>query len=159
MIPLDSRTCLMLLNRLIVFIAICILGTCSSFQYAPKEPLKVKTLNVSAELSLKNRHYLNRFFIVDPKSTNILSIQFNELENNYSYSSSSVKPTQSIINIQAEVIFNNNQMSSISFKEISQRSIPILESNPVANTQLKREYLELMHREIINKIYLKLSTQ
>lgn len=97
--------------------------------------------------------------MVDPESTNTLSIEFNELQDNYSYSSDSVKPTQATVNIQAEVIFSKNQMGSISFKEISQRSIPILESNPVANTQLKREYLDLMHREIINKIYLKLSAQ
>lgn len=149
----------MLHNRLIAYVSIFLLCACSSFQYVSQEPLKFKTLNVSAELSLKNKQYLNRFFMVDPESTNTLSIEFNELQDNYSYSSDSVKPTQATVNIQAEVIFSKNQMGSISFKEISQRSIPILESNPVANTQLKREYLDLMHREIINKIYLKLSAQ
>jgi hypothetical protein len=55
------------------------------------------------------------------------------------------------------VILKNRDTEVLkSFNVISQWSIPISQFNPVANTQLERDFKDLMHREILDKIYLNL---
>jgi len=92
-----------------------------------------------------------------PESENILKISIQEIPKNFSYSSNSVKPTQASIKIEASVILENQNNEVLqSFNVISQRSIPIAQFNPVATTQLERDFEDLMHREILDKIYLNL---
>ena len=54
------------------------------------------------------------------------------------------------------ILENQNNEVLQSFNVISQRSIPIAQFNPVATTQLERDFEDLMHREILDKIYLNL---
>jgi hypothetical protein len=117
----------------------------------------VQKIEFSKDISIQNSQYLKRLFEVSPTSENFLQISIQDKPKNFSYSSNSVKPNQAYIKIEASVILKNRENEVLkSFNVISQRSIPISQFNPVANTQLERDFEDLMHREILDKIYLNL---
>ncbi|MEK9650138.1 MAG: hypothetical protein VW146_04215 [Gammaproteobacteria bacterium] len=101
--------------------------------------------------------YVEKIFSINAKSYNILKIEIEDFPKNFSYSSDSVKPTQTLLKIEATATLQNqNNNSQESFTVFSQRTIPISQFNPIANNQLERDYQDLMHREILDKIYLQL---
>jgi hypothetical protein len=117
----------------------------------------MQKIEFSKDISIQNSQYLKRLFVVSPTSENILQISIQDKPKNFSYSSNSVKPNQAYIKVEASVILKNRENEVVkSFDVISQRSIPISQINPVANTQLERDFEDLMHREILDKIYLNL---
>jgi len=147
----------MLRSKLFLCIAFLVLCSCANIQLADLSQIPVHKIEISKDISIQNSQYLKRLFLVSPESENILKISIQEIPKNFSYSSNSVKPTQASIKIEASVILENQNNEVLqSFNVISQRSIPIAQYNPVANTQLERDFEDLMHREILDKIYLNL---
>ena len=147
----------MLQSKLFIYIAFVALCSCTNFQSTDSLQISVQKIELSKDISILNSQYLKRLFFLSPTSGNILKISLQEMPKNFSYSSNSVKPTQAFIKIEASVILENQNNEVLkSFTVISQRSIPVSQFNPIANTQLERDFEDLMHREIIDKIYLKL---
>ncbi len=147
----------MLRSNLLLFITFVVISSCANFQHTDLSQIAVQKIEFSKDISIQNSQYLKRLFVVSPTSENILQISIQDKPKNFSYSSNSVKPNQAYIKIEASVILKNRENEVLkSFDVISQRSIPISQFNPVANTQLERDYEDLMHREILDKIYLNL---
>ena len=147
----------MLHSKLLLFITFITICSCANFQHTNLSQIPVQKIEFSKDISIQNSQYLKSLFSVSPTSENILQINIQEKPKNFSYSSNSVKPTQAYIKIEASVILKNQNNKVLkSFNVISQRSIPISQFNPVANTQLERDLEDLMHREILDKIYLNL---
>ena len=147
----------MLRSNLFLCITFLALYSCANIQLADLSQIPVRKIEISKDISIQNSQYLKRLFLVSPENENILKISIQEIPKNFSYSSNSVKPTQAFIKIEASVILENQNNEVLqSFNVISQRSIPIAQYNPVANTQLERDFEDLMHREILDKIYLNL---
>ena len=147
----------MLHSKLLLFITFITICSCANFQHTDLSKIPVQKIEFSKDISIQNSQYLKRLFSVSPESENILKISVQEIPKNFSYSSNLVKPTQAYIKIEASVILKNQNNEVLkSFNVISQRSIPISQFNPVANTQLERDLEDLMHREILDKIYLNL---
>ena len=147
----------MLHSKLLLFITFITICSCANFQHTDLSQIPVQKIEFSKDISIQNSQYLKSLFSVSPTSENILQINIQEKPKNFSYSSNSVKPTQAYIKIEASVILKNQNNKVLkSFNVISQRSIPISQFNPVANTQLERDLEDLMHREILDKIYLNL---
>ena len=154
---LDLGISLMLRSNLLLFITFVVICSCASFQHTDLSRIPVQKIEFSKDISIQNSQYLKRLFVVSPTSENILQISIQDKPKNFSYSSNSVKPNQAYIKIEASVILKNRENEVLkSFNVMSQRSIPISQFNPVANTQLERDYEDLMHREILDKIYLNL---
>ncbi len=147
----------MLRSNLLLFIIFVVICSCANFQHTDLSQISLQKIEFSKDISIQNSQYLKRLFVVSPTSENILQISIQDKPINFSYSSNSVKPNQAYIKIEASVILKNRENEVLkSFNVISQRSIPISQFNPVANTQLERDYEDLMHREILDKIYLNL---
>ncbi len=147
----------MLRSNLLLFIIFVVICSCANFQHTDLSQISLQKIEFSKDISIQNSQYLKRLFVVSPTSENILQISIQDKPKNFSYSSNSVKPNQAYIKIEASVILKNRENEVLkSFDVISQRSIPISQFNPVANTQLERDYEDLMHREILDKIYLNL---
>ena len=147
----------MLRSNLLLFITFVVICSCANFQHTDLSRIPVQKIEFSKDISIQNSQYLKRLFVVSPTSENILQISIQDKPKNFSYSSNSVKPNQAYIKIKASVILKNRENEVLkSFNVISQRSIPISQYNPVANTQLERDFEDLMHREILDKIYLNL---
>ncbi len=147
----------MLRSNLLLFITFVVICSCANFQHNDLSQIAVQKIEISKDISIQNSQYLKRLFAVSPTSENILQISIQDKPKNFSYSSNSVKPNQAYIKIEASVILKNRENEVLkSFNIISQRSIPISQFNPVANTQLERDFEDLMHREILDKIYLNL---
>ncbi len=147
----------MLRSNLLLFITFVVICSCANFQHNDLSQIAVQKIEFSKDISIQNSQYLKRLFVVSPTSENILQISIQDKPKNFSYSSNSVKPNQAYIKIEASVILKNRENEVLkSFNVISQRSIPISQFNPVANTQLERDFEDLMHREILDKIYLNL---
>ena len=147
----------MLRSNLLLFITFVVICSCANFQHTDLSQISLQKIEFSKDISIQNSQYLKRLFVVSPTSENILQISIQDKPINFSYSSNSVKPNQAYIKIEASVILKNRENEVLkSFNVISQRSIPISQFNPVANTQLERDFEDLMHREILDKIYLNL---
>jgi len=147
----------MLRSKLFLCFAFLVLCSCANIHLSDLSQIPVHKIEISKDISIQNSQYLKRLFLVSPESENILKISIQEIPKNFSYSSNSVKPTQASIKIEASVILENQNNEVLqSFNVISQRSIPIAQFNPVATTQLERDFEDLMHREILDKIYLNL---
>ncbi len=147
----------MLRSNLLLFITFVVICSCANFQHNDLSQIALQKIEFSKDISIQNSQYLKRLFVVSPTSENILQISIQDKPKNFSYSSNSVKPNQAYIKIEASVILKNRENEVLkSFNVISQRSIPISQLNPVANTQLERDFEDLMHREILDKIYLNL---
>ena len=147
----------MLRSNLLLFITFVVICSCANFQHTDLSQIPFKKIELSKDISIQNSQYLKRLFVVSPTSENILQISMQDKPKNFSYSSNSVKPNQAYLKIEASVILKNRENEVLkSFDVISQRSIPISQFNPVANTQLERDFEDLMHREILDKIYLNL---
>ena len=147
----------MLRSNLLLFITFVVICSCANFRHTDLSRIPLQKIEFSKDISIQNSQYLKRLFVVSPTSQNILQISIQDKPKNFSYSSNSVKPNQAFIKIEASVILKNRENEVLkSFDVISQRSIPISQFNPVANTQLERDFEDLMHREILDKIYLNL---
>ena len=128
----------MLQSKLLLFITFITICSCANFQHTDLSQIPVQKIEFSKDISIQNYQYLKRLFSVSPTSENILQINIQEKPKNFSFSSNSVKPTQAYIKIEASVILKNQNNKVLkSFNVISQRSIPISQFNPVANTQLE----------------------
>ena len=150
----------MLHSNLLLSITFVFICSCANYQHTNLSQIPLQKIELSKDISIQNSQYLKRLFAVSPTSENILQISIQDKPKNFSYSSNSVKPNQTYVKIEASVILKNRDNEVLkSFNVISQRSIPISQLNPVANTQLERDFEDLMHREILDKIYLNLASK
>lgn len=150
----------MLRGKLFFTLSIAILCSCGSLQFTNTNQIPLQKIEFSKQLSIRNMQYVEKIFSINAKSYNILKIEIEDFPKNFSYSSDSVKPTQTLLKIEATATLQNqNNNSQESFTVFSQRTIPISQFNPIANNQLERDYQDLMHREILDKIYLQLASK